>query len=273
LSRTTPPPWRQLQQQSAQARRGLDSLLRSLEALAGGPDIADAVSGAAVLDAELAAWEQAAIPAAARARELLATLRLAREEQVASFDQRLARALQERGRTVHGEGSPLIVDGIVYVEASPDQGTVRVNGEAEQDFSCSAVVGRIEAELQRLRKLATPPAALLEQMQAAYDEECTVRRLEPGTQVETLAILYRTALLRQQAGFRRNPTAKSFREYPREVFRADLYALLRSGSLTAQGRRLRYASGSDTAGAIFMLVPALGRSAHVGRIWFEPAGD
>ncbi len=273
MSRTTPPPWRQLQQQSAQARRGLDALLRSLEALAAGPDIADAVSGAAVLDTELAAWEQAALPAVARARELLANLQRAREEQVASFDQRLTRALQERGRTIHGEGSPLIVDGIVYVEASPEQGTVRVNGEAEQDFSCSAVAERIEVELQRLRKLATPPAVLLEQMLAAYDEECVVRHLEPGTQVETLAILYRIALMRQQSGFRRNPTVKSFREYPREVFRADLHALLQSGSLTSHGRRLRYASGSDTAGAIFMLVPALGRSAHVGRIWVEPAGD
>jgi hypothetical protein len=273
LSRTTTPPWHLLQQQSAKVRRGLEDLIRSLEALASGPDIADAVSGAAVLATELAAWEQVTGPAVARARELLATLQRAREEQVASFGQRLARALQGQGRAIHGDAWPLFVDGIVHVEASPDQGVVRVNGEAIQDFSCPAVVGRIDAELERLRKLATPPDKLLEQIKAAYDEECSVRRLEPGTQMETLAILYRVALLRQQAGFRRNPTAKSFREYPREVFRADLFVLLQSGALTAEGSRLRYASGSDTAGAIFMLVPALGRSAHVGRIWFEPAGD
>jgi hypothetical protein len=273
VSRTAQHTWCQLQQQSAQARRGLDELVRALETLAGGAEVADAISGATVLDAELSAWEQVAGPALVRVRELLAGLQRAREEQLSSFGQRLGRALQAQQHDVHGETSPLIVDGVVHVEVSPEQGVVRVNGEADSDCSCAEVAARVEAELRRLRKLATPPATLLEQIQTAYDEECCVRRLEPGTQVETLAVLYRVALLRQQAGFRRNPTAKSFREYPREVFRADLFALLQSGALAGRGRRLRYASGSDTAGAIFMLVPALGRAAHVGRIWFEPAGD
>src|SRR5437763_15628284 len=45
--------------------------------------------------------------------------------------------------------------------------------------------------------------------------------------------------------------------------------VLASGSPEIDGQRLRYASGSDTAGAVFMHVPAFGRCAHVGGLWFR----
>jgi hypothetical protein len=78
---------------------------------------------------------------------------------------------------------------------------------------------------------------------------------------------------RQPASFRSDPVTKNFREYPRALFRADLYTLLASREHTTRGRTFRYASGADTSGAVFMLVPATGRMAHVGRIWFEPEGQ
>jgi hypothetical protein len=62
---------------------------------------------------------------------------------------------------------------------------------------------------------------------------------------------------------------ETFKEYPVEVFRADLFGALTGDAATRSGRRLRASSGSDTQGALFMVVPALGRTGYVGRLWFE----
>ena len=95
---------------------------------------------------------------------------------------------------------------------------------------------------------------------------------EFGSQVQTSAVFWQLAMLKQQPSFRSNPVATNFHEYPREIFRADLFRLLESNLTNIDGKHFKYASGSDTAGAVFMFVPQLGRTAHIGRIWFEP-GD
>src|SRR5439155_3884199 len=103
----------------------------------------------------------------------------------------------------------------------------------------------------------------------AYEQEIKATGRTAGSQVTTASLLLQVALLQQPASFRSNPPGRSFRDYPRIQFRADLFALLASGRYETGRRRLRFAAGSDTAGAVFMLVPALDRAAHVGRLWFE----
>src|SRR6202022_252747 len=112
---------------------------------------------------------------------------------------------------------------------------------------------------------------LLAQLADAYQRELRLSGKARSTPVVIASLLPHLMLARQTAAFRSNPTARTFREYSRDQFRADLHALMVSGATDVEGGRFRYASGSDTAGAIFMFVPALNRTAHVGRVWFDPA--
>ena len=48
--------------------------------------------------------------------------------------------------------------------------------------------------------------------------------------------------MRQSASFRASPRTRNFREYPVELFRADLYTLLSSDHSVVEGRRLRQAA-------------------------------
>jgi hypothetical protein len=260
--------WEKVRERSSGLLKNLEQLARDVEKLVS--EEGDPLRGAGILQAEVARWETAGEPLIARARQALLRLQKNRDSAAETYEHRLARELGEKGLSVHGETSLLIVEGIVHVETDPGRATVRINGMTLTDLSPGSVVTAVAEEVERIRRLLTPPAELLGQIAAAYDRELKLAD-RAGSQVQTLALLPHLALLRQRSAFMQNPSAANYREYPRELFRADLYNVLRSGDVRSGARQLRYASGSDTVGAIFMMVPALGRPAHVGRIWFEAA--
>lgn len=76
------------------------------------------------------------------------------------------------------------------------------------------------------------------------------------------------ALLRQGERFMADPRGESYRSYDLATFRADISGFLRSNQPGAGERLFKWAPGAGTKGALFMLVPGLGRPAHVGRAWF-----
>jgi hypothetical protein len=263
--------WDGLAARSTTLRRALRDLVDQAVRL-GAMDDRDASRGATVLAPEMERWLELAGQLLPGARDLLSTLEHERADQLANLDQRIQRELARRGRKVHGEGSLLVVEGFVHVEIDAKKGSVRVDGHPCGAATAVAVADMVDGELERLRRRVTPPEKMAEQLHAAYTRELVVRGREPRSQIETAALLVQLTFLRQDEGFRSNPSSTNFREYPRELFRADLHLLLSAGPPEVHGVRFRCASGSNTAGAIFMHVPALGRCTHVGRMWFEAAG-
>jgi hypothetical protein len=262
--------WNELKNRSAALRARLQGLGRDLDSIVSAETI-DAVRGAELVEAEAKSWNDLVDALLPRVSDHLARLRRLRDEQIETFDERLSRALRDQGHEVYGETALLIVDGIVHVETNPKKAVVKVNGMIVEDLLPLAICERVKVEADRLRKLVTAPEKMLDELLIAYERELHTTGREPGAQANASAVLLQVAVLRQRPAFGQNPTATNFREYPRELFRADLHALLVSGQQVVRGKRFRSASGSDTSGAIFMLVPALGRAAHVGRIWFETA--
>jgi hypothetical protein len=233
----------------------------------------DAIRGADVLSSKMERWEQVIKQLAPIGRKLSSKVSGDREQQREKLTQQIIRVLSSRGMEVYGQGELLIVDGIVHVEVDSETAKIKINDQTCTEITPRAVVDRVESEIALLRKLKVPPEETLKLLLKAYKRELLLRSLSLGTQVETTALLLQMAWNRQNVSFQNNPSAPNFREYSRALFRAELYELLRGGSLIIDGTRLRYASGSDTKGAVFMMVPALGRCAHVGRIWFELAKD
>ena len=260
--------WSVLERRSATLRRGLETVVRELEAIRSSK-IEDAIAGDKSLKAEVRAWEALTQQLVPVVRDSVAQIEAEAARQAETFSQRLSRELSNRGYTVHGTASPLIVDGIVYVEANPSKGKLLINGEPCTEFDCALLSERIGAEVRGLRAATTPPTKLIEQLLEAYETVIRSTNRESGTQVEAAALMLQLCILRQRARFLGDPKARHFMEYPFDLFRSDLYALLSSTTTIVKGRRFRYASGASTVGGVFMLVPTLGRAAHVGRIWFE----
>lgn len=259
--------WLDLASRSQSLRRNLESLVREIQEKT--PADTDAVSGWSVLDGELRRWREVVSSAGAALEARVAALESERNEQLEYLEEHLRRELTRRGLSVVGDTTPLVIDGVVHVEIDKKKPSVSVNGEASEDLSIPGLARAIEERADRLKKDAAKPGAFLELLAEAYDRELRAAARPDAKQVQTLQLLPHLLLARQSAAFRANPSARNFREYTREQFRADMYQLLSSGAFESGGRRFRYASGSDTQGALFMLVPALGRMAHVGRIWFE----
>jgi hypothetical protein len=249
--------------------KNLETLARDVERLAS--EDTDPLRGAATLNAEVDRWQTVVVDIAGRGRRALESLKRSRDSAAETFEHRLARELREKGHDVYGDATLLIINGTVHVETDLQRTTVQLNDKPVADLSPVAIVAAVAEELERITKMLTPSGALLRQILEAYERELKLTDGAAGSPVHTLALLPHMALARQRPAFIQNPSAANYREYPRELFRADLHGLLRSGSLQLGDRHLRYASGSDTAGAIYMMVPALGRPAHIGRIWFETA--
>ncbi len=262
---------KKLQQRSVATRRGLEGLVQDVEEMCSSPS-SDAVSASGALEGELRAWTGTLTPLRERLETLSRQLDARRNEQVETLEQRVARELGATGCSVFGQTSLLIVEGIVHLEMDLKKRRVVVNGITLDDLAVPAICQRVTEELARLRASITPPLAMLKQVAEAYDREARLGGVELGTQVHTTALLLQIALARQTANFRSDPSSRNFREYSLVQVRADLYTLLQSGEQSMQRRRFRYASGADTTGAVFMLVPALQRTAHIGRVWFEGEG-
>jgi len=257
-----------LRQRSEKLRKQLRELLRETETKALGTtegviDLAGALRG------ELVAWRTDLIDAHTKSAELLSRAEPRARAEIERFDEQLVQALTTRGYNVHGESSPLIVEGIVHIDTDLRRMKVTVNGQATQELTRACIADAVSLELERLRKSLTPPDQMMDLIARAYDQELRASGKAPGSQISAGAVMLQMALMRQSATFRSDPQSRHFRDYPRELFRADLYGLLASGRLELRQRRLQFAAGADTTGAIFMLVPSFGRAAHLGRLWFE----
>jgi hypothetical protein len=263
--------WKKLASASAAARRNVQALLGEVERLSVGES--DAISACRSLATELAAWETEGASLATRARDLLHRLESDKNVQSETLEQRLRREFTRNGHSVFGETSLLVVDGIVHVQADAAAGIVKINEIPSEELDVKVIAERVRDEAGRLRRLITPPNDLLKALFDAYEREIRMTGAPRGSQVHAAAVALQVALLRQPSNFRSDPAAKHFREYPRALFRADLYTLLASREAIVKGSTFRHAAGADTTGAVFMLEPGLGRMAHVGRIWFETGSD
>jgi hypothetical protein len=261
--------WRAVRNKTQSLRRAAEEIVRQLDQIIADPPD-DAFKGVGLVAEELDVWRGLATRLPERLNDALVALKSVADQQVATIEPRLARDLKSKGHSIFGETAILIVDGIVYVDTSKlSEGKVSVNMKAVDELTVAAIAKRVDEELVRLHKLAISPRRFLEGLWAAYQQELQEAGKQLGSQVETVALLFRMALQRQTAAFKADPTVQKFREYSHECFRADLYSLLASGESVIKGHRLRYASGANTHGAVFLLVPALQRPAHVGRLWFD----
>jgi hypothetical protein len=259
--------WDLLRERSEKIRRDVQQLWSDVHVRASvtSPDL----KAPKIVAGELSKWQDTTTPILQGIRDVLTKMESETTRDMGHFDQDLAREVTIRGHVVHGEAPLLIIDGIVHIDIDLKELHIVVNGVEVPELTVEAAAAAVEEEATRLRKILTPPQRMLEDMLLAYQRELRISEKHPGTQVQAAAIMMQLAFLRQPASFRSNPQSQSFREYPRELFRADLFTLLADGLSAVNGRTLRYASGSDTSGAIFMMVPAMGRAAHVGRIWFD----
>jgi hypothetical protein len=264
--------WKSLRSDSAALRQRVSSLLQEAETIAGSAE-PDVISAWQALRVELDEWHKEAGPWLERATSVLKRADASRGEQSETLPHRISQRLKTKGHTVFGDADLLIVDGIAHLELNPAKGKIALNQAAIDSFDAAAIADAVTEEIAKLRKVGTEPELMLKQLLEAYEREARANNLRPGAPVQTTFVLSQLTFLRQTNAFRTNPSARLFKEYPHDVFRADLYALLASGRLTINDRKFRYASGADTSGAIFMLVPALERPAHVGRVWFEDGGE
>lgn len=260
--------WSRLKSQLSAQRRGLGQLCKDISAATSATN-GDSITGYNVMKEELAAWERAAAETTAELNKSLETLRIQSTEALETLDERIARGLRAAGLEVYGETGLLIVDGVVHIEIDKKKGLIKANGATPVSVTVESITAEVKSELERLRASSTPPTEFVKMLLQAYESEIAGLKKPFGTQVTTMQLICPIALLKQQPQFRMNPVAANFREYSKDRFRADLYALLKSSSTLIGGKRFSFASGSDTAGALFMLVPQYGRAAHVGRIWFE----
>ena len=203
---------------------------------------------------------------------LVSTLR-ALEEKVEndadSYAGRILSALREAGHDPHGDPTRPIIDGRVYVTIEALRPEVRINDRTAADLHPASIAREVGRALERVTKLMTPQKEFLAALERAYNEELASGGNARGAQVKVADVHYRLMLQRQSKTFRRDPRQAGFKEYPLEVFRAELHSALSNVAPLESGSILRVASGSDTAGAIFMLIPSVGRPGYAGRLWFE----
>jgi hypothetical protein len=259
-------PWPTIKADSAKLRRAIDQLVTLVAS-----NQNEAISAANILKNELGAWRDLIQRAQATIEPILMSVQERVERATDAFTEELKAGLANAGMTVYGDGNLLIADGIIHIQSDTSSGSLRINGEEAGTFDVQTITNLVQKRSQQLKEDNTAPVDLLNQLRSAYELARTAEAKEYGTQLQTTSLLPYLAILRQKPTFRNNPTKEQFQSYIFEQFRADLYRLLSDGNLTTKDETLRYASGSDTKGAVFMLVPALGRTAHVGRIWFERA--
>ncbi len=186
-----------------------------------------------------------------------------------SYFARLGKAFKEQNWEVSGDATRPLIEGLVFVEIDIAKPEIRINSKLVKDMAPASVTATVADTLSRIKARRTTPETFLTELEHAYDEESRAMGVQPGSQVHLSALHQRLLLARQSKAFLRDPRSETFKEYPLELIRADLYGALAADSPTPSGRRLRVASGSDTQGAVFMLVPMLGRAGYVGRVWFE----
>jgi hypothetical protein len=260
--------WDQWRQKSVALRRRFEDLVKEFDTL-GSSDKEDAISGARIANAEFQAWKEMATSVFVSSGQIVNSLQKRRTEDSETLEERLTRALRSAGLSVYGETALLIINGIVHIEIDSKKDVVLINGRAASELSVPVLQDLTISQIEQTSNSTSRPETFLSLLLHGYESEIAQAGKTFGTQVRTSSLHWQLTLQKQQQSFRSNPTAATFREYPRELFRADLYRLLEANLTVLENRRFCYASGSDTTGAVFTLVPQLGRTAYVGRIWFE----
>lgn len=266
------PLWKELQKLSSSLRRQSTKLRDALPNLTEDTD-PDYVNALLAIQQERQEWNDTFQALSASIDEVTTFLRERWDESIDTFSDHLRRELVERGCTVFGDSSAMFVDGVVNIEADPKKGKVSLNGKVLRDLRIGHLASAIRAESSRLRDAAADPMQFVRDLLGAYESVVSQRGLEFGTQIKTMELLPVLMFGRQQERFRQNPTMALFLEYPSDQFRADLHALLASPNHSTEDCKFCYSSGSTTDGAVFMFVPALERTAYIGRIWFESYDD
>jgi hypothetical protein len=264
--------WNTFARESASLRRRLESLFNSAVDGAKSPEV-EVIGCVHTLEAELEAWKAVVKSSVDKVSPVLETLTPRRAKELEAFADRLRRALTENGLEVYGESGLLIVNGHVHVDLKPDAGMVLINGAQNRSLDRQHIVTAVREEAERRASSLMPPKEFLQILLRSYRLVCSDRGLHTGSQVAVLELLPYVLLNRQRPRFLLDPQSGGFVEYPLSAFRADLYNLLVSQVSLVDRVQFRYASGSDTKGAVFMLVPALSRTAYVGRAWFDAEGE
>jgi hypothetical protein len=224
---------------------------------------------AAAMESERAAWT-ILLPQVHEVLENAARGSAANDELTATrYGGQLRKALEIEGLEVLGDDLMPVVNGIVHVIVDRQRGQISVNDVAVPDSRISAVVDTVKREARELLSRVSPSATFLGELRKAYQDELAISAKPDATPVEALSLVPRILVQRQSAAFLKDPRARSFREYPVTQFRADLSKLIESGEKTIDGREFRYAAGANTAGAVFLFDRTLGRTFHLGRVWFE----
>jgi hypothetical protein len=261
-------PWAKLGSESAALRRRSAALVAQVRELISSAD--EHISGGPVLQRETAEWrqltEQLIEVFAACSSECT---RLAGGE-LEDFEQRLRRQVEADGHSVVGEGRQWAIDGAVYLELNLPEGQLKMNGRPLPSLAVASVSAAVASELKELKRSLIPRPTFARLLYDAYTRQRNIEAKPAGAQLYLTSVYSQLVLLRQPKRFLTDPSAQNFVAYPLAHFRADLYELLSGDEpIVVDGYRFRYSSGWDTSGAIFMLVPSLGRTAHVARVAFE----
>jgi len=223
-----------------------------------------------VLERETAEWRQLTEQLLEALGEATGECKRLAGSELEDFDQRLRRQIEAHGHTVVGEGNQWVVDGAVYLDLNLKEAQLKVNGRAVPSLEVASVSAEVASELKELKKKLTPRLTFARLLYDAYARQRSIDGKAPGAQLYLTSVYSELVLLRQSKRFLADPSAQNFAPYPLPQFRADLYELMAADEpIVVEGHRFRYSSGWDTSGAIFMLVPSLGRTAHVARIAFE----
>lgn len=256
----------------AQARAALAAVEQNVKALLANLDkVADAAEAepfeAAAMAAEASSRIGSSVADAAKrlaaiAASLVSGADIARETYVGRLRSRLA----QQKLSIGGDANTLAVEGIVIVRFDRESGNVSVNDHVQADARVAAVAEAISERIAQLRKHGREPKTFGKEVLSAYRAELKVSGKPEGDQIRLDTLHMRLTLDRQSKAFSLSPSVRNFREYTREQLRADMYELLRAGGALADGKCLHVDSGAETAGALWMWVPSLGRLGYVGRV-------
>lgn len=268
MARSTDTPLSVFLKNVREAEQRLNLLTDACAGLTAGPDFETVDTAPALRKAlqRLPSVANAAITALERAAADLEE-RLARD--IDTYSARVADALRISGHEPVGDIGRPVIDGRVYLEIDAAGPSVRLNGRTLTDLRPHAVALETQKALGAIATRAQAPAEFLAALKKGYDDLLSERNAVAGTQVHIADLHMKMVMARQSAAFRRDPRSATFTEYPLELFRSDLYQALLERTPVPGGGVLHVESGADTKGAIFMLLPSVGRLGYAGRLWIE----
>jgi hypothetical protein len=197
-----------------------------------------------------------------------AALRIAMDE----LPEQLSHHCDDKGIRMSGAFPDFIFDGVVYLRVLSSEGLGYVNGSKHQIWPIELLVSVVETQLQQLSTSKRETPDFLERLWQAYSAVLQQRagREQLNTKrVGIYQILPQMALLVQTPGFLKNPTHEQFRTYSQHDLRADLFAVMQTGTLPLRaGSRLVLEPTSVAEDGLFMYIPSLQRCGYIGHISF-----